>query len=937
MNNDDSYAEFIVLRDRLTEPLPSVDPADALGEQSLMGSSVPKDTNVLPTDKSGVEDYKMDALGQNSLTGREVDLPFAPEMPQQTDVGLASTIGTNLKALPGAVARGGAAAIYETMFSAGQLTETQVQQMRDMDKKLTEGAVQRGANEMVVSGAQGLAQFGVGMFPAFKALRLAGLGRPAAALISEGLAGAFAFNPDDPNIGNFVQSLKPESPVIQNMANFIATDPNDTVAENRFRNALQDTIPSGIIESVIKVVKGVRGLDAETLIKKGEEAEARLNNLGNTLSANPVGPVADMAVAGVGKVAGAMQPQKPAPVFYSAVANAVDALPMEKGGGDQMRAMIAKSAEVKPEEMAWIGLDDFLKGKKSVTKQEIKKFVDANQVQIEEVTLPRKKDIGIKSSEEYRAELENMSDRDLADRTAEEYGLDSDEMYIDIVGKDPASVSERDQYIDDLVDTFEQTLGNRGLDNAGMFAEPAKFATHTLPGGKNYREVLLRLPEKQAPQVEKYTVQENENGLFDIVNSRGELVEVEATREAAEDAARQFGEGSSIAVPGGSAVNFTGGHFDESNVLAHVRLNDRTGPNGEKILFVEEFQSDWHQRGQKRGYQTPEQKAKLGALKAQRKKILEQRGAKSEIQTWRPRLEELTDKRIAESLDGLTEAEQKEYINLIKKREAFDEETATALKATDSQITSMITNIPDAPLKKTWQEMSFRRVARMAAEEGYDAIAWTPGKLQAERYDLSKQISEVHLSGSNFKAYDLNGEEVISRTGVRTEDLPELIGKETADRLMSQKPKNGLRSLTGQDLHVGGKFHKVLYDKKIKQYADKWGKKFGAKVGVTDLKGAAKNIENDDIHVISEVGNTWVGKLEDGGTITVSMDDFPDVADASEEMIRIKSSQNDAIGTQVWTMPVTKKMKDSVLSKGVATFGASGLAIGMNKEAQNGN
>ena len=30
-------------------------------------------------------------------------------------------------------------------------------------------------------------------------------------------------------------------------------------------------IPSGIIESVIKVVKGVRGLDAETLIKKGSK------------------------------------------------------------------------------------------------------------------------------------------------------------------------------------------------------------------------------------------------------------------------------------------------------------------------------------------------------------------------------------------------------------------------------------------------------------------------------------------------------------------------------------------------------------------------------------------------------------------------------------------------------------------------------------------
>ena len=803
MNNDDSYAEFIVSRDRLTEPLPSVDPADALGEQSLMGSPMPKGTNVLPTDKSGVEDYKMDALGQNSLTGREVDLPFAPEMPQQTDVGLASTIGTNLKALPGAVARGGAAAIYETMFSAGQLTETQVQQMRDMDKKLTEGAVQRGANEMVVSGAQGLAQFGVGMFPAFKALRLAGLGRPAAALISEGLAGAFAFNPDDPNIGNFVQSLKPESPVIQNMANFIATDPNDTVAENRFRNALQDTIPSGIIESVIKVVKGVRGLDAETLIKKGEEAEARLNNLGNTLSANPVGPVADMAVAGVGKVAGAMQPQKPAPVFYSAVANAVDALPMEKGGGAQMRAMIAKSAEVKPEEMAWIGLDDFLKGKKSVTKQEIKKFVDANQVQIEEVTLPRKKDIGIKSSEEYRAELENMSDRDLADRTAEEYGLDSDEMYIDIVGKDPASVSERDQYIDDLVDTFEQTLGNRGLDNAGMFAEPAQFATHTLPGGKNYREVLLRLPEKQAPQVEKYTVQENENGLFDIVNSRGELVEVEATREAAEDAARQFGEGSSIAVPGGSAVNFTGGHFDESNVLAHVRLNDRTGPNGEKILFVEEFQSDWHQRGQKRGYK------------------IETSNLDKELASVEGQLDEFAPKSKANKdyIDAGGDRSKLPFPNIGHDIEILMDRRRELV----SEMARFKDGVPDAPLKKTWQEMSFRRVARMAAEEGYDAIAWTPGKMQAERYDLSKQISEIDYDPDTKKltAYEKDGYSPVIDEIVSEDKLADYIGKDVTEKLLAttrktiptDKGNTSQHSLKGADLQVGGKFHKDLYDK----------------------------------------------------------------------------------------------------------------------------
>ena len=537
----------------------------------------------------------------------------------------------------------------------------------------------------------------------------------------------------------------------------------------------------------------------------------------------------------------------PAPVFYSAVANAVDALPMEKGGGDQMRAMIAKSPEVKSEEMAWIGLDDFLKGKKSVTKQEIQDYVDANQVQIEEVV---RADEGVtRESGELVSAYTNLPPSTSAEK--------AEKMLAEIKAMEADNVVGRPKF------------------------GPDSHPELSIPGGENYREVALRFPDKKAEQL------------------------------------------------------FFGSHFPESNILAHVRLNDRTGPNGEKILFVEEFQSDWHQRGQKQGYQTPEQKAKLGALKAQRKKILEQRNAKLEIQTWWPRLEELQEKSIAESndfLDGLTEAEHKEYMNLIGKRQAFDKETATALKATDSQITSMITNIPDAPLKKTWQEMSFRRVARMAAEEGYDAIAWTPGKMQAERYDLSKQISEVHLSGSNFKAYDLNGDEVINRTGVRTEDLPELIGKETADRLMSQKPKNGLRSLTGQDLQVGGKFHKDLYDKKIKQYADKWGKKFGAKVGVTDLNTGRRVDANLEV-VDTPSGNFVVIDRINGGQLA----DFGNRQDAEAYVVGRKVEATGKTMEQVWTMPVTKKMKDSVLSKGVATFGASGLAIGMNRESENGN
>jgi hypothetical protein len=42
-------------------------------------------------------------------------------------------------------------------------------------------------------------------------------------------------------------------------------------------------------------------------------------------------------------------------------------------------------------------------------------------------------------------------------------------------------------------------------------------------------------------------------------------------------------------------------HFDQPNILAHMRVNDRV-VDGKKTLFIEEIQSDWHQKGRKKGY-----------------------------------------------------------------------------------------------------------------------------------------------------------------------------------------------------------------------------------------------------------------------------------------------------------------------------------------------
>jgi hypothetical protein len=504
--------------------------------------------------------------------------------------------------------------------------------------------------------------------------------------------------------------------------------------------------------------------------------------------------------SGVGPVprTAANEATDPAPVFFSAVSKAVDALPMEKGSAQQMRAMIAKSESVKPEEMAWTGLDDFLAGKKSVTKAEVQEYMQANEVKIEEV----------------------------------ESGLD-----------------------------FEP-----------------KFREYTLPGGENYREVLLTLPEGQTPlnaynkrldEVAEAHGADNNSQGFQEYATPSEIEELAALQHAALNA-------------NDMDPVFRGGHFDEPNVLAHMRLNDRTGPNGEKILFIEEIQSDWHQKGRKGGYKTPGPRFKR-PLKAT-EGVLSQ----GQVETNRaigvpnvPNFYKITD------ADG-------KFVSYVMKADAANPDMAVKF-ATNRLLVNPPpdTRVPDAPLKKTWHEMSFRRVARMAAEEGYDAIGWTPGKMQARRYDLSKQISEIHLSGTDFKAFGLNGEMVIARTGVTSDDLPELIGKESADRLMSEKPKNGLRSLTGEQLEVGGEGMKGFYDKILKNYAAKWGKKFGSKVGVTKIAR-----------------------------------DYPEMADDQKLLDDLGVKATGSPYREIFSMPVTKKMRDSVLKKGVPLFGAAGVAGG---------
>lgn len=90
-------------------------------------------------------------------------------------------------------------------------------------------------------------------------------------------------------------------------------------------------------------------------------------------------------------------------------------------------------------------------------------------------------------------------------------------------------------------------------------AGPAKYEQYTLPGGENYREHLLALPGGTS---------------------------------------HTFDDGHTLH----SADSYTSSHWDEPNIVAHVRMNERPASDGKRALHVEEVQSDWQQKGREVGY-----------------------------------------------------------------------------------------------------------------------------------------------------------------------------------------------------------------------------------------------------------------------------------------------------------------------------------------------
>lgn len=272
-------------------------------------------------------------------------------------------------------------------------------------------------------------------------------------------------------------------------------------------------------------------------------------------------------------------------------------------------------------------------------------------------------------------------------------------------------------------------------------------------------------------------------------------------------------------------VDFKSNHWDNTNQLFHIRHQEFTDGDGKQLFLIEEIQSDWHQQGRKKGYRDSRDIDPA----------------------------QLNVKTTGNGMGWEIEHEGKK--EFISKHDAENEQAARERAA---MLMKRETNkVPDAPMKKTWEEMAFKYALQQAVKSGAERIGWITGDIAASRFDISKDVGSVVYDEryKSLRAYKparekggVNGGQAFEKHGVTPDQLGDYIGKELADRLMQAPADNmGKRRLEGLDMKVGGEGMKAAYDQRIPSIARKIAKAAGSQVGMVEIPSAKAGKTDEDI------------------------------------------------------------------------------------------
>ncbi len=309
--------------------------------------------------------------------------------------------------------------------------------------------------------------------------------------------------------------------------------------------------------------------------------------------------------------------------------------------------------------------------------------------------------------------------------------------------------------------------------------KPAKFEQYTLPGGKNYKEIVIKAPTFAQEMMDKYHTNE-------------------IAKWSKEDQALNKKD------TGG----FKSSHFpDDTNPLAHIRLNERTY-KGKPVTFMEELQSDWNREGRDKGFADPNHKdlTELPQGYKVREGRSESRGTK-EYRVIKP----------DGSIFGYSYAKKSNAIaDAIAKLNVENKGT-----------------VPNHPLLKNWQTLAVKRGLQEAVNNGSEYFSWINGEQTSARYNLATYVENVKwkrepnavtgrdkritiiAKGGSEHTINIDKKGAVTETSGgsfadwKGKKLDEVLGKGLADSIMSKESG----TLSGEGLKFGGEWANTLYDK----------------------------------------------------------------------------------------------------------------------------
>lgn len=510
--------------------------------------------------------------------------------------------------------------------------------------------------------------------------------------------------------------------------------------------------------------------------------------------------------------------------FYSQLERSVKDARLEKGNAEQWLGYLKNQPGVKSEEINTV-LKELPAGQ--ITKNEMENIVNQNKVELKEKVLGGDtKQIDAKLDELQPIVNKMLQENDYPISQTRALLRTGDVSQLKF--KTPEDLALAKEYSD--------------LYKSKLNIDETKYSSYQLAGGENYKEMLLSLPSKGL----------SKEGLpegYELIN------ETKAARNAgfnvpadAPDrwAFRGPGIGSKIyktreeaiidaqkhAVTMDNAVTFKSSHWDEPNVLAHIRMNDRN-VEGSKTLHLEEIQSDWHQKGRKEGYKLSDtQKKNLETIDNKLTSGL------SEKDIGNPDIDEVLKTAVEQKVVSPEEA--KNY------KEYSKGENST---------------VPDAPFKNNWEELAIKRIIRHAVENGYEGINWEHGNAQALRYpdELRKQVRSIEWSNhvnpasgekdilvfnkegdgkTEFKI-DKNGTVMKGPVEAKGKNLSEVIGKQMAGNILDKD----YGTIQAENFVMGAEGMKSAYDVRIPNKFNEIGKKYGSKVEQKEIFENNKNLK----------------------------------------------------------------------------------------------